>query len=383
VDEVLAQTGKRSQRERDLPAHVVVYYVIAMALYMHASTQEVLRYLLEGVRWLLGPSAPLKVAGRAAISRARARVGSEPLRELHDRVVKPIAVPATKGAWYRQWHLVSLDGTTLAVADTAGNQSFFGVPSESRGKTAYPLMRLVSLVENGTHVLFGTAIDAYTVGEVTIAAQVMPSLRRGMLCLADRNFFGYNLWQAARKDGADLLWRVKCNLVLPCHRRLPDGSYLSKAYPSPKHRDKDLNGVPVRVIEYQLEGVGDAEPSYRLVTTIMNHEQAPAEELAALYHERWEIENALDEFKTHLRGRQMVLRSKTPDMAKQEAYGLLMAHFAIRGLMHEAALQGDEDPDRLSFTHAVHVVRRKLPALVVSPPGEATGDPSTRFARDP
>jgi len=374
VDAVLEEAGRTSQRQRDLPAHVMMYYVIALALYMQASYREVLRCLLEGVRWLMGPEVDIKVAGRSGISQARTRLGSEPVQRLHDRLVAPIAGKKTKGAWYRQWRLVSLDGSTMAVADTRDNEEAFGRPGQSRGKAAHPQIRFVSLVENGTHVLFGTRMDAYDTGEITLARQVANELRRGMLCLADRNYFGFELWQQARANGAQLLWRAKKNLLLPCVQRLPDGSYLSKVYPSLKDRRHDTNAVQVRVIEYTLEGVEDAEPIYRLLTTIMDHRKAPARELAVLYHERWEIETAFDELKTHLRGADIVLRSKKPDLVRQEFHGLLMAHFAIRGLMHEAALRTDEDPDRLSFIHAVRVIRRKLPQFAALSPSARGSD---------
>ena len=365
---ILEATAKNSVRQRDLPAQVVVYYVIALALYMQSSYREVLRCLLEGIQWLRDPSATIKVAGKSGISQARTRLGWEPLRQLHDEVVKPIAVPATKGAWYRAWRLVSLDGSTLDVADEKVNEDAFGRPGASRGSSAYPQIRFVSLVENGTHVLFGSQMDGYATGEITLAKTVLPGLRKGMLCLADRQFFGYELWKQARATGADLLWRVKKNMRLACETRLPDGSYRSRIYPSERDWRHKTNGIVVRVIDYQLEGVEGAEPIYRLVTSILDHEKAPAKELAALYHERWEIETALDELKTHLRGAKIVLRSKTPDLVRQEFYGFLMAHFAIRGLMHEAALKAKEDPDRLSFLHAVRVVRRKLPVFSAIPP---------------
>src|SRR5919206_336250 len=218
VRQVLAETGRASERERDLPAHVMVYHAIALALYTTSGTREVLRCLLEGLRWLWGAEA-VRVAGKSGISQARTRLGEAPLRRLYERVVRPVATRATKGAWYRAWRLVSLDGSCLDVADTAA---------------------------------------------------------------------------------------------------------------------------------------------------------APAAELAALCHERWEVEGALAELKTHLRGARMVLRSKTPELVRQEFWGLLLAHFAVRGLMHEAALRADEDPDRLSFLHAVRVVRRKLPVVAaLSPSGEA------------
>ena len=189
-----------------------------------------------------------------------------------------------------------------------------------------------------------------------------------MLCLADRQFFGHALWGEAAATGADLLWRVKRNLRLPREARLADGSYLSTIYPGEKDRRHRTTGTRVRVVEYRLEGVADAEPLYRLVTTILDPAAAPAAELAALYHERWEVEGAPAELKTRLRGARMVLRSKTPELVRQEFWGLLLAHFAVRGLMHEAALRADEDPDRLSFLHAVRVVRRKLPLFAALPP---------------
>jgi hypothetical protein len=373
VQAVLGGTRKMSVRQRDLPAHVVVYYVIALALYMQSSYREVLRCLLEGIQWLLGPGATVKVTGKSGISQARTRLGWEPLQQLHDGIVKPIAVRSTKGAWYRTWRLVSVDGSTLDTADEKENEKAFGRPSASRGKSAFPQVRFVSLVENGTHVLFGTRMGGVDTGEITLAKQVLSALAKGMLCLADRNFFGFELWNQARSTGAELLWRIKKNLRLPCEKRLPDGSYLSRVYASPKEQRHGQNGVVVRVVEYRLEGIPGAEPIYRLLTTILDHEVAPATELAALYHERWEIETALDELKTHLRGSRIVLRSKTPDLVRQEFYGLMMAHFAVRGLMHEAALRADEDPDKLSFLHAVRVVRRKIARFASIPPSGQEG----------
>jgi hypothetical protein len=367
VDAVLAQTGKASRRQRDLPAHVVVYYVIALALFMQVSYREVLRCLLEGLQWLAGPGAALKVAGNSGISQARRRLGVEPLRKLHDELVQPMAQRNTRGAWFGSWRLVTLDGSTLEVADEAANREAFGLPGASRGGSAYPQMRFVSLLENGTHVLFASRCGKYATGEITLAKQVLASLQPKMLCLADRNYLSYALWQQARQTGAALLWRAKTHLRLEVLERYADGSYRSAIYASERDWRKRRDGLEVRVIEYRLEGVADSEPFYRLVTTLSS-EQATAEQLAVLYHERWEIEAALDELKTHLRGARIVLRSKTPQLVEQEFYGLLMAHYAVRGLMHEAALQADKDPDRLSYMHAVRVIRRKLPAAVAIPP---------------
>jgi hypothetical protein len=368
VKEVLAATGTTSKRQRDLPAHVVVYYVLALALFMEVSYGEVLRCLLEGIRWMLGPSWTIKVTGKSGISQARTRLGWKPLQMLHDQVVRPIALRETRGAWYRDWRLVSLDGSGMDVADTKENAQAFGRPSGGRGTAAFPQLRFVSLVENGTHVLFGSRMGGYHDSEQVLARSLFVWLREGILCLADRNFFGFELWKEARETCADLLWRVKKSNLFPCETALPDGSYLSTIYPSARSRRRRTDGIIVRVIQYELRGVPDAEPLYRLVTTILDPDKAPAEELAALYRERWEIETALDELKTHLRGSRIVLRSKTPDLVRQEFYGLLMTHFAVRALMHEAALEANENPTRLSFVHSVRVIRRRLPAFVAIPP---------------
>jgi len=230
--------------------------------------------------------------------------------------------------------------------------------------------------------LWGAHMDQYATDELTLAEKVIPSLRPAMLCMADRFFPSYKLWRMAAKTGADLLWRTRQNARLEVEKRLPDGSYLSRIYASTSDRRKKRKGIVVRVIEYRLKNVADAEPIYRLITTIFDPQQAPAKELAALYHERWEIETTLDELKTHLRGAQIVLRSKMPALVRQEFFGLLMAHFAIRGLMHEAALKADEDPDRLSFVHSVHVVQRRMARYGAIPPSAQKNLPPSDSGRD-
>ncbi len=372
IHRILKETGRQSQRQRKLPAHVMVYYVIALALYMQVSYGEVLRCLVEGLAWLgletlRQPLKRQRNTNRSAISRARTRLGEEPMRRLYRELVQPIGTAETKGAWYRGRRVVSVDGSTLDVADTEENELTFGRPQGGRGRAGFPKIRFVTLVENGTHVLFSARVDAFKVGENTLAREVFPQLGSGMLCLADRGFFGFEVWKLASSNGADLVWRVREKQLLPCIRRLKDGSYLSRICPRKSKRD----GVDVRVVEYRLEGAKDASTVYRLVTTILDPDDAPGAELAVLYHERWEIEGAFDEFKTHLRGRQVILRSKTPELVLQEFYGLMLAHFAIRSLMHEAALKADVDPDTVSFTHAVRVVRRKLSRYVSIPPSGA------------
>lgn len=376
VRRVLEETGRQSQRQRKLPMRVMVYYVIALALYMEVSYGEVLRCLLEGLDWLGLPVKSIRTVQKSSISRARTRLGVEPLRQLYEELVEPVAAPETRGAWYRGRRLVSLDGSTLDVADTPENEEAFGRPGAARGTAGFPKIRLVCLVENGTHVLFAARHGPYRgSSEMALAAKVVPSLRADMLCLADRGFFSYTLWQEALGTGADLLWRVPNNAVLPCIERFDDGSYLSKVYPSSQDRKRDRRGLVVRVIEFKLEGLAHAADGelYRLITTLVDPEETPARELAALYHERWEIETAFDELKIHLRGRAIVLRSRTPQLVDQEFYGLLLAHFAVRDLMHEAALGADLDPDQLSFVHAVRVVRRKLPRYIPFSPSAGSG----------
>jgi hypothetical protein len=371
VKAILREEGKESIRERAFPNHVVVYYVIMLAIFMTDSYREVMRRLLEGFRHARRSRDGVKPLGKSGISQARARLGHEPFKRLYEEFVNPIATRATKGAWYKRWLLVSFDGSTMDVADTPENDKEFGRDEGSRGPSAFPKIRFVTLIESGTRVLFGAAMGAYggknKVSEMDLAWQVIGVLRKGMLCLADRYYLGYEFWTAASATGADLLWRVKSTHILEAQRELPDGSYLSKLYPSQYDRTKDRNGTVVRVLEYKFKWQRNTE-EFRLVTTILDHEQAPADELAVLYHERWEIETSLGEVKTHMRGPGIVLRSKTPELVRQEFYAFLLAYFSVRGIMHEAALEADEDPDRLSFLHAIKVIRRKTPAFGVFPP---------------
>lgn len=376
VKAILQETGRESQRERRLPASLMVYYVMALALYMQVSYQEILRLVFEAFNWLSAhPADQVQIAAKSAIAKARERLGPEPFKQLYRQFAGPIATEETQGAFFRGWRLVSLDGSTLDVGDTDENVAEFGRPGVSRGEgSAYPKLRFCSLVENGTHVFFGAMPGPYRTGETTLAQEVVQCLATGMLCLADRNFYSYALWTRSRATGADLLWRVKGNLVLPCEKRLPDGSYLSTVYPSVGERRRRERGRRVRIIEFRLTGEEVTEDAtYRLITTILDADRAPALELAALYSERWEIETALDEFKTHLRGRGIVLRSKTKEGVYQEFWGFMLAHHAVRSIMHDAAVRAQVDPDRLSFVHAVSTIKRKLPFFLVTPPQRWNG----------
>jgi hypothetical protein len=383
VDEVLAETGRQSRRYRQLPARLVVYYVMALALFAQASSGEVLRCLLEGVRWLRWRGEGVRLASKAALTKARVRLGPAPLRLLYGRIARPLAPATVPGAWYRGRRLVSLDGTTLEVPDTPDLEARFGRPKASRGTSSFPQLRLLGLMEIGTRALFRVVFDRYDVGEVTLAGRILDQLQAGMLCLADRGFVGFALWQAASATGADLLWRVRRNQRLPCWQRLPDGSYLSRLHASAKDRRQDRNGLVVRVIEYRLTGLPKAEPLYRLITTLLDPLAAPAAELAALYHERWEAETAFAELKVTLPGDRLMLRSRRVDLVEQELYGLLLVHFALRRLMVEASQQTGGDPDTLSFLHTVQVVRRHLPFHAAFSPSAPSADDRPDPAGDP
>jgi hypothetical protein len=362
VDAVIARAGRGERRQRLLPARVVVYYVLAMALFSGASYEEVMRQLVEGLAWESGWQRSWAVPSKAAIFRARQRLGREPLELLFAATAAPLASESTRGAFYRGLRLMSLDGTCLDVADTPPNAQAFGRPGSSRraGGGAFPQLRLVGLAECGTHAICDVAMGPYQTPENSLADELVQSLGTGMLCMADRGVYSFKRFQAARQTGAHLLWRARTDLVLPREQSLSDGSFLTRIYPSQTDQRAGRDGVEVRVIEYGLDDPGrpQAQDRYRLLTSILEADAAPAGELAAVYGERWELEGALDELKTHQRGPRVVLRSKHPDGVYQEAYGYLCTHYAIRRLMHDAALTADLDADRLSFTRSLRAARR-------------------------
>lgn len=356
---MLIECGRAEQRQRLLPARVMVYYAMAMALFSEGSYEEVMRNLVEGLDWASGWRRPWTVPSRVAIAKARARLGAEPLRTLFEQAATPLAEARTRGAFCGDLRLMAIDGTTLDLADTAANEEAFGRPGTGRGegRGAFPQLRVVALAECGTHAIVDVALGAIKTGEGTLAAQLWGRLEPGMLVLADRLFYGFGAWQAARASGAELLWRAKSNLILPVEEVLADGSYRSRVYDSADRRRQSPE--PVRVVEYELCDPGlEGERRYRLLTTLKDPDAYPAEQLAAVYPQRWEFETALDELKTHQRGPRLVLRSKRPDGVRQEAYGYLLVHYAIRALMHDVALAAGRDPDRLSFTRTLRVVRR-------------------------
>ncbi|MGH9920729.1 MAG: IS4 family transposase, partial [Nitrososphaerales archaeon] len=285
VDEVVAQHGRQEERKRLLPARVVVYFILAMTLFTESSYREVMRKLTEGLRERIARSASWSVPTRGSIAEARQRLGVPPIRALFDRVARPLAGPQTEGAWLRgRWRLTALDGSTVNVSDTPANEAAFGRPGHSRGeRAAYPQVRLVALAECGTHAFLDFADGPGRTGETTMTRALLKSLQPNMLCLADRNFYSFSLWQEARATGADLLWRVKKDLILEPLKRLSDGSYLSTIYPSSRHRERGRGGVIVRVIEFTVDNGAQALTTYRVITSILDPEAASAGELAIVY----------------------------------------------------------------------------------------------------
>jgi hypothetical protein len=272
---------------------------------------------------------------------------------------------------------VAVDGTTFDVPDSVANAGFFGRPGSARGAGggAFPQVRVAALGECGTHAIFAAELGPLAVHETELARRLLGHLRAGMLLIADRGFSGFDLWRAAASTGADLLWRVKNAAVLPVVEQLADGSYLSHIYAA---RDKHRHADParVRVIEYTLAGQATV---YRLITTITDPAQAPALDLAGLYAQRWEFEMSLDELKTHQGAPRLVLRSHTPGGVQQEVWGFLLVHYAIRALMHQAALDAGTDPDRISFTRTLRLARRQVTAQAALSPLTAgpRADPGT------
>lgn len=378
VDEVIAVTGSREKRSRLLPAHVVVYYVLALALFFGEGYEEVMRRLVGGLRFLDNWSGSWRIPSTSAISQARARLGAEPLEQLFYRVAVPMARPGTRGAWFRSWRVMAIDGVVLDVPDTPENNAEFPHSSGGKGEGAFPVVRVVGLGECGTHAIVAAALGSWRTGEHTLAPQLLPALEPDMIVIMDRGFYSYQLWNDMLATGATAVFRVGARMRFPVLEAFPDGSYRSVllsplqqrtvrkraqrtgAGPHGDLATLEAAGTPCRVVEYSIEDRGDSGEVICLITSILDPDAAPAYELAALYHERWEFELALDEIEIHQLGHGRVLRSRSPEMARQEIWGILLAHYAIRHLMHEAADTADVDPDRLSFIRSLRLIRRQI-----------------------
>jgi len=385
IEDVLIETGRLEKRSRLLPAHVMVRFCQAMTLFYEDDYEEVMHKLVESLRDMRSWSGSWHVPTTSAITQARQRLGWEPLRELFDRCAVPVAQQGTKGGWLAGRRLMAIDGFTLDAPDTPVNAEEFGRPSNGTQVGAFPQIRVVALGECGSHAVVAAAVDGCRVSEQALATRLTADVAADMLVIADRNFYSFDAWRRYRQTGADLLWRVKAGLRLPVLKVLADGSYLSmvaQAGLTAARRERLLHAARrgedpdpavaqiVRVVEYEVpdrEGNGSGE-LICVITSILDPADIPATELAAAYHQRWEAENTFDELKTHQRGPARILRSKSPDMVKQEVWALLLTHYSIRHLMCRVADEADIDPDRLSFTRALRIIRRQVTRPAGFPP---------------
>lgn len=348
---VLLPTTRAARR---LPAWFMVWFVIALGLFGPDCYRQVYRWLQ--------PFRRRGIPNRSTLCEARKRLGVAPLRRLADRVVRLLGTPAMDGAFYRGMRLMALDSFVVDVPDSTANARVFGRPGSGRAPGAFPQARVLSLCETGTHVLWRNLVKPHRRSEVVMAATLLRQLTPDMLLLWDRGFLSYANVARVRRRQAHLLARVKKSLVFVPTRRLADGSFLAQLYPSWRHRDRQAEGIPVRIIEYTLDDPGrpGAGETHRLLTTLLDAKRHPAKRLVVLYHERWEEEGTIDELKTHQRQRP-VLRSKTPAGVVQEIYGLLLGHYVVRALMTEAATATGHSPRRLSFVGALKILRCRLP----------------------
>lgn len=372
IKELLDKHQCNSQRQRSFPATAVMYYCMALSLYPEAAYADVFDAVAQGLAWRDHAEVPDRIKP-ASISGARARISWSVFKELQERACEPLAMSDTcPQAFYRSLRLVAMDGSHFEVPDESDNVEAFGYPGSRTGVAGYPQAQCAVLIECGTHAILGANIGAYRDSEWSLCKPLLKHLNSTMLCMADRGFNGYEYWCSAKATGAQLLWRCASNRQLPVIKILEDGSFLSEIRPSKGANRKDKNAaVTVRVIEYTLPGTNGEETRYRLLTTLLDANETPALELAAIYHERWEVESVFDELKTHLHQRRRVLRSKTAELVRQEFYGWVLAHYAVRWLMYAAGTANEIAPRRLSFTANVQLLKRAQPQSGAFPPRAA------------
>lgn len=378
VDAAVAAQGRAARRAGGkLPPHVMVYFAMALALFAEDDYEEVMARLCEALAGAGSWDQASVTPTSGGITQARARLGSGPVAQVFETVAVPVADPLTLGAWLGPWRLMAIDGFDWDVPDTAENAAGFGYSGSGVARSAFPKARVVTISECASHAVVAARIGGATNAEQKLARTLYPHLEPGWLLIADRNFYGFLDWNAARARGSDLLWRVAASVTLPVVRAHPDGSYSSVVFKrwiwkdarprlvEAARRGEDLDpdqAVVVRVIEYTVpdrDGSGSEAPIV-LITTILDPAHAPAEQLAQAYHQRWEHETGNDQLKTHLRGPGKVLRSRKPDTVRQEIYGYLLAHYAISALICRAATAADIDPDRVKFLRTVRILRRRV-----------------------
>ncbi len=338
----------------------MAYFAIGMALHSEGSYEDVMGLMTDGLAWSDPGVEPVRLPSKSAIFQARERLGSAPVRALFERVARPLASDGSAESFLAGRRMVAIDGTMLDVADTVANDEFFGRPGTAKGeRSAFPQVRLVALAECGTHAIFEAELGTHAESEMALSKILVDRLEPGMVLLADRGYCSFDLWQQASATGADLLWRAKNNTKPRRIETLADGSWLAELRRN--NAKLDTEHVVVRVVDYDVDdGRNVVAGPFRLFTTLVDPTEVSATELAAAYAQRWEIESAFDELKTHQRGARTVLRSKSPELVQQEIWGHLCCHYAIRTLMFAAAHEADVDPDRVSFVAAPRISRRSL-----------------------
>lgn len=362
VSVCLDKHGRSSQRLRSFPATAGVYYCMALSLYPEAAYEAVFSVVTAGLAWAAGKPGGHSIA-KSSISALRTKIGFEPLQDLMNQHCVPLATSnAQPEAFFAGLRVVAMDGSNFELPDEAANVQAFGYPGSRTGHAGYPQAQCAVLVECATHAILGACIGAYGTEEFKLCKGLLPKLDASMLCLADRGFRGHNRWVEARATGAQLLWRASTTQLLAVQTVLPDKSFLSQLVPGKGTRQARRDqAVTVRVIDYELPDATGQLTAYRLITSLMDHMAAPAHELARLYHERWHVEAVFDEMKTHLLKSRRVLRSKTPDLVRQEFFGWVLAHYAVRWLLHQGV-------SRHKLKHAEQSFVAHLNALRVNQP---------------
>jgi hypothetical protein len=386
IDVAVAARGVGAKRsDGKLPAHVVAYLTMGLCLFPDDDYTEVATKVTGSLSRFGCWNASWRVPTSSGISQARQRVGWRVMADVFEGVVQPVATSDTRGAWLRRWRLLAIDGFDADLPDTPQNVAEFGYAGSGENRSAFPKARVVAVAECGTHAFVAAEVDAWSVGEKTLAARLYPRLRPDELLTADRNFYSFDAWSAAVRTGAALLWRAPTQLRLPVLGVLADGTYLSVVINSKVRggrRDRIIEAARaggaldpdeahlVRVVEYDVPdraGNGTGELIV-LLSTIVDPGQARCDELAAAYHDRWEEETANDQVKTHLRGPGRVLRSRLPDLARQEIWAWLSVHYALAVLVARSAEAADMDPDRISYTRTLRLVRRTATGTAAFPP---------------
>jgi hypothetical protein len=362
IEQAIGEAEAREERKRALPSHLVVCLIIAMSLWSSASMRTVLKNLVDGLSeaWVR-VGQYWRVPCKSSITEARQRVRPQVMSRLFAQGVRPLATVETPGAFLGGPRVMAVDGTVLDVPDSKANARVFGYPTSRLGtNAAFPKVRLVLLIEAGTHLIVDALMSPYRIGERARVKKLLRSVTSGMLLIWDRGLHSYAMVKATLTQRCDYLGRVPANVKFQVELVLEDGSYLSWIAPDGKSKKKGGTKIPVRVIEYTIDIDGEQQ-TYRLITSLMNIVLFPALLLAKEYHRRWEVENTIDELKVHHRERKTPIRSQNPREVVQEVYGWLLGHWAVRSLMFQVADHAQISPLRLGFTGTLNVVRRAVP----------------------